>query len=193
MKSRLDQLTVSQFIDMASGNTRVLLERGEFASPANLADAMRGIVFEFKEICDAPGVKQYVMQIERLTKAKINRLLFTMCSNMINLKAHASAREVLAAYGVKVHHMNDTRLEAEIASRLERAKATIEKIEAEKNKCDKEEKTDIRKAFEAQTAAIMAHFKFQIDINTMSASLFAHLIARYNTEMKAILAARKNR
>ena len=55
------------------------------------------------------------------------------------------------------------------------------------------EREKIRAQFDAQTAAIMAHFKFQIDPATIKATLYANLVARHNREIKAQMAALKKK
>ncbi len=115
-----------------------------------------------------------------------------MCQNLINLNEHARAREVLIEYGINAQNMKDQRVAAEVKSRLERAKSTIEKIENE-NRKDKSETINIRREFDSQTAAMMAYFKFQIDTSSMRASVYAHLVARHNREIKAQLAALKKK
>lgn len=88
--------------------------------------------------------------------------------------------------------MNDQRVTAEIKSRLERAKSTIEKIENESKK-DKPGSINFRRVFDTQTAMLMAHFKFQIDTSTMKATVYAHLVDQHNREVKAMRAALKKK
>lgn len=192
MIEKLEQLTVGQFIDLVCGDTSVLTTERDAATEAALVIAMRNIVFEYKEIVDSAGVKGYLSSVEELVKAKISVVIFQMCRNLVSLNEHDRAREVLTEYGVKADTMNDQRVAAEVKSRLERAKSTIAKIEAE-NKKDHSASINIRREFDAQTAAMMAHFKFQIDTSTMKATVYAHLIDRHNKEIKAQLAALKKK
>ena len=191
MKEKLGELTIGQFIDLVCGDTSVLAGKHEIVSESKTAIAMRNIVFEYKEIADQSGARTYLMTVEELIKAKISSVLFTMCNNLVNLREHDRAREVLNVYGINANSMSDQRVTAEIKSRLERAKSTVTRIENESH-TDNSDVTDIRRMFDEQTASLMAYFKFQIDTSSMKATVYAHLVARHNREIKAKLAAMNN-
>ena len=188
MLERLDQLTIGQFIDLVCGDTSVLTSKRDVVTETALVVAMRNIVFEYKEIVDSAGVKGYLSSVEELIKAKVSVVIFQMCQNLVSLNEHDRAREVLIEYGINANSMDNPRVTAEIKSRLERAKSAIAKIENENNN-DTSESINIRREFDAQTAALMAYFKFQIDTSSMKATVYAHLVDRHNKEIKAQLAA----
>lgn len=188
MIEKLEQLSIGQFIDLLCGDTSILTSKREIVSEAKVTNAIRNIVFEYKEIADIAGVRNYLSLMDEMIKAKISSTLFSMCNNLVSLGEHDRAREVMIVYGINAKTMNDQRVAAEIKSRLERAKSTIAHIEEESNS-DKKEESDIRRMFDEQTASMMAYFKFQIDTTTMKATVYAHLIARHNREIKAQLAA----
>ena len=192
MIERLEQLTFGQFVDLVCGDTSVLIGKREVVNEAVLVVAMRNIVFEYKEIVDKAGVSSYLSTIEELIKAKMSVVVFQMCRNLVSLNEHDRAREVLIEYGINANSMNDQRVTAEIKSRLERAKSTIEKIENESKK-DKPGSINFRRVFDTQTAMLMAHFKFQIDTSTMKATVYAHLVDQHNREVKAMRAALKKK
>lgn len=192
MIERLEQLTVNQFVDLVCGDTSVLIGKREVVNEAVLVVAMRNIVFEYKEIVDKAGVSSYLSTIEELIKAKMSVVVFQMCRNLVSLNEHDRAREVLIEYGINANSMNDQRVTAEIKSRLERAKSTIEKIENESKK-DKPGSINFRRVFDTQTAMLMAHFKFQIDTSTMKATVYAHLVDQHNREVKAMRGALKKK
>lgn len=192
MKDTLDQLTIGQFIDLVCGDTSVLTDKREVVSQTKLAVVMRNIVFEYKEIADLSGVKSYLSDIEELIKTKIAVVVFTMCQNLVVLNEFARVRDVLVEYGVDANSKSDQRITAEVRSRLERAKSDVAKIESER-KQDEMGTANIRRMFDEQTAALMAYFKFQIDTSTMKATIYAHLVARHNREIKTKLAAMKKK
>ena len=55
MKERLEQLTLSQFVDLVCGDTSVLLGNHEIGNPNKLAAATRSIVLEYRAIADPGG------------------------------------------------------------------------------------------------------------------------------------------
>ena len=188
MIKKLEQLTIGQFVDLICGDTSVLTGKHEKVSPTRLAIVMRNIVFEYKEIADISRVRTYLFEIEELIKAKMYTVVYTMCSNLVAIKEYARVREILIECGINARSMSEDRLTAEVKSNLERAKSNVAKIEKQRE-ADSKEEINIRREFDAQTAALMAYFKFQIDTSTMRAPLYAHLIARHNAEIKAQLAA----
>ena len=191
MIERLEQLTIGQFIDLVCGDTSVLAGRHEIVPETKMVAAMRNIVYEYREIADPSGAKGYLSIIDELIKAKMLSVLFSMCNNLITLGEHAAVREVMKVCGINTDSMSDLRVAAEIKSCLERAKSSVTRIEAD-SQTDNEDVTDIRRSFDEQTASLMAYFKFQIDTTSMKATVYAHLIARYNREIKAQIAAMKN-
>lgn len=186
MKTRLDQLTVNQFINLLTGNSSVLLRKGEAVSHKKLSKAVRDVLFEYRSIADPAGARIFLAESERLAKARISLTLFSICNILLTTGDEDKVREILTDSGLRVSGMKSSRLAAEIKSRIARAKDTIKRIETERSK-HQDEVPDIRKAFDSQIAALMAHFRFQIDTSTMSASVFAHLIERRNTELKTKL------
>lgn len=191
MIERLDQLTVAEFIDLLCGDTSVITGK-HFVKPDKVADAVRNIIFEYKTISDKAGAGTYLSNIEDVTKAKMELSLYSICSALITLKEYDRVREILDIAGINSHAMSDKRLDIEVKTKTARAKLTLEKLNADQAKNTSED-FDIRREFDSQTAALMSHFKFQIDIQSMKASLYAHLIARYKMEIKAQMAALKKK
>lgn len=190
MKERLEELTVSQFVALVCGDTSVLLRKNEVVAPDKLAKVTRNIVYEYKEIADTAGVRTYVRSSGDYIKAKMAVSLYSICKNMINLGEYDRVREVLAETGLKsAKRLSDKRVAAEVTSRYERAKAEIVKADEARKNEEVPELSKVRSEFDAQTAALMAYFKFQIDTSTMKATVYAHLVARHIREIKAKLAA----
>lgn len=190
MKDKLEYLSISEFIDLVCGEIDVILSKHEIAGEDKKALITRNLIFEYKEIVDPSSVKQYLSVAEEMIKARIEMTLFTMCSNLIDLNEHERAREVMIVYGINARTMNTQRVAAEVKSRLERAKSKVAELQNE-NDADTPTSEKIRKQFDEQTAALMAYFKFQIDTTSMKATVYAHLVARHNREIKAQIAALK--
>lgn len=188
MIERLEELTMGQFIDLICGKTNVLADKEDNITAVKSAIALRNIVMQYREIADPGGSKNYIATVDEYVKAKMSAVIFAMCDSMIKLDAYGNAREVLLEYGIRADRMDNKRLAAEIKSRLNKAKKTISEIEND-NSADNVKASDIRAQFDKQTAAIMAYFKFQIDLDSMKATIFAHLVARYNREIKIQLAS----
>nr|DAP45294.1 MAG TPA: hypothetical protein [Caudoviricetes sp.] len=188
MKTRLEQLTVNEFIELMSGNASVLKSGREQVSKKKLATTMRDIIFEYNLISDPAGARNFLLRAEEKTREEYNIRIFGMCEVLLRLEKYSNVREILAELELNADSMSDKRVAAEVKSRLARAKKNLADLEEE----DKPQPvSDIRNSFDEQTAALMVYFKFQIDTAQMKASVYAHLIARYKSEVKARLAAMK--
>lgn len=191
MIERLEQLSMSRFIDLACGDSSVLLEDGEKADAETLAEIRNSIVQEYREISDPTGNKSHIAFVEEIIKARIAVTVFSMCRNMLSIGAYDNVREVLDSCGISASSMSDARLAAEVSSRLARANRDLDALAAPKD-ADGIPAHELRNSFDAQTASLMSHFKFQIDVSSMKATLYAHLVSLFDRELKAQLAALKN-
>lgn len=189
MKTKLEELTVREFIELVSGNTSVLHSKAEVILPAKLSIIMRNIVFEYKEIADKSGATSYISELDVLLKARMSAVVFSMCQTLVGLRAYDEVRVIMDEYGINVGSLTEAMLKATVDSHLERAKKEVAELEAEQQNDSADKTINIRREFDAQTAALMAYFKFQIDTSTMMATVYAHLVARHNAEIKAQLAA----
>ena len=189
MIERLEQLTMSQFVDMLCGDTGVLLGRHEVAAnPDKVANVVRSIVMEYRAIADPSGSDAYLRHAEDAAKAKMRVVVFTVCSNLVAFKQHGKAREVLLSLGMPASKWNDSRVAGTVKAKLEQARRELDTLNAESEE-SKEREKNVRAQFDTLTATLMAHFKFQIDPGTIRATLYANLVARYDREIKAQMAA----
>lgn len=192
MIGKLEQLTVDQFIDLVCGKVNVILSKHEICSPEKIAITVRNIIIEYRDIADPGDVVGYIRNIEEWIKARMQVILWTMASNLVMFKDYDKARAVLDMYGLPSSAWNEKRIEGEVKSRLAKAQRLLGEIDAERER-QTEDMEKIRSRFDGQTAALMAHFKFQIDTSTMKATIYAHLVARHNDEIKAMKKAMKKK
>ena len=187
MKTRLEQLTIAQFADLLSGEQEVLLEVGEKAPKESLEAATRDIVIEYRAIADPTGLNAYVSHMEAVIKAKMSLVIFKVCDNLIKLGQYTRVVEVLRDYGVDASGWSEARISGTVQAKLMKAEREMKELTEETGL----EIIDPRKQFDSMTAALMAHFRFQIDPATIKATLYANLVARYTREVKAQVAAAK--
>ncbi|MCM1142001.1 MAG: hypothetical protein NC453_25815 [Muribaculum sp.] len=191
MITKLEGLTAAQFIDLVCGDTSVLLSKHEIVSPGKVAIVTRNIVCEYHCLTNEAAFKRHLSRIVDMITIKTEIVLYSICNALIAVKEYPSAREILKSAGINAERMSDQRLTAEVKSRYQRAKLKAEKLETDEVKTM--EAADIRKSFDEQTAAMMAHYKFQINTSTMKATLYAHLVARFNREVKVQMEALKKK
>lgn len=190
MKTRLDQLTTAEFIDLVCGNKDVILGKHEIPNPYKLTIALRNIVMEYRSIADPGGNATYLQRVDAIIKSRIAVTVYSMCQNLVLLQQFDRAREVLIAAGLPAEGWNDKRIESEVHIQLQKSKRAFDEADKDDDNSE-EDKENIRNAFNGMIAAMMAHFKFQIDVVKMMAPVFAHLVARYHAEMKAMKKAMK--
>lgn len=193
MKTKLEQLTLAEFVDLACGRVEVLLEGAEIHGRRELAIVMRDIVMEYRAIADPTGSATYLKRIDGLIKAHMSFLIFTMCQNLVVLGRFDKVKEVLAAFGLTTDGWNDKRVKTEVYVRLQKSKRHKDEYDEEKESDMIQDASEVRNSFNAMIAGMMAHFKFQIDPATMSAAVFAHLVARHNGEIKTMKSAMRRR
>lgn len=188
MKTRLDQLTTAEFVDLVCGDKSVLLGKYEIPNSYNLNISMRNIIMEYRGIADPGGTASYLQRTYALIKARIAIALYTIADSLVALQEYEEARMILIAAGLTAEGWSDKRIESEIHVQLKKHNRAFDELDKEE---DNEEKENIRNAFNSMIAAMMAHFKFQIDAHTMMAPVFAHLVAQYHAEIKAMKIAMK--
>lgn len=188
MRTRLDELTTAEFIELVCGNKDVLLGKHEVPNQYKLTVALRDIVMEYRAIADPGGNAAYLQRVDAIIKSRLTVTVYSMCQNLVLLKQFDRARDVLVAAGLPAGGWDDKRIESEVHIRLQKGKRAVEESDDDDGKLEKD---SIRNAFNAMVAAMMAHFKFQIDVSTMMAPVFAHLTARYHAEVKAMKKALK--
>lgn len=189
MKTRLDQLTAAEFIELMCGNRSVLLADGENADFNEVTIALRNILMEYRAIADPSGSAVYFRHADAVLGARFTVAVLAMCRLLARMGMHTKARDILVVAGLTAEAWDDRRLESEIHIRLQKGKRTMNELDGEEGESDRE---SCRSAFGSLIAAMTAHFRFQIDATTMNADIFAYLVARYNSEVKALRrAARK--
>lgn len=145
---------------------------------------------EYRSIADPGGNATYLQRVDAIIKSRIAVTVYSMCQNLVLLGQLERTREVLIAAGLPAEGWNDKRIESEVHIQLQKSKRAFDEADKDDDNSE-EEKENIRNAFNGMIAAMMAHFKFQIDVVKMMAPVFAHLVARYHAEMKAMKKAMK--
>lgn len=191
MKTSLEELTVNDFVALLGGDISVLEVDFEDVSTEEVATTVRNIVIEYKEIADRSGIERYISDSDDLLKAKMTHIIFAICVSLMKMHEYDRAKSIMDMCCIDTDGMSEIKLEALATSHLEQAKKEISDLESERDAESTKTAINIRREFDAQTAALMAHYKFQIDPSTMMASVYAHLVGRYNREIQAQLATMK--
>lgn len=188
MKEHITQLTMSEYINLICGDTSVLMEKkSEVLSPQKMMQARNTIIYEFRELSDPTGMQSFLIEQEDKTKTDATIILFKMCKNLLEIKEYDGVREILNEYGLNATRMSNEQIDREVTIHLNRAMTLKKKMEEENQDTTEKEITehDIRMSYDKQAAHLMTYFKFQIDLNTIKASVFATMIDQASRELKA--------
>lgn len=138
-------------------------------------------MFEYQSICDSASAKSYLTTARKKEQSKIRQTIFTICNNLYELGRIEEVRSIFREIGIREKRMDDERVKAEIMSGIAKAQREAEQ-EAISQDSDE---TSVRASYDTLTASLMSHFKFQIDTETIKASVYANLVAQCHREVKA--------
>lgn len=182
MKTTLGDLTMSQYIDLLCGDLSVIAHGDGITFKRERI--RRDIILEYQEICDKTTAGQYLVKGRRHAKAKALCTLFSICKTLLENGYIEPVRCIMDEAGVRTRNMTDQRVKAEVLSRLAKAEREIKESGEQQSNDDNDEKK-IRLSFDRQTAMLMSHFKFQIDLKTIKATIYASLVDQCTREIKA--------
>ena len=190
MITSLSKLAMRQYIDLVCGDMSVITETDESVPPAKLVEARKQLIFEYSRLSDDAGSKIFISNHASRVKAKAELTLFQCLNNALALGAFDDVRGVLKEYGI-ARQMDDEQLAAEVKRLLKRATTNIKRMNGEETaKSDKEPSPEeIRTNFDRQAASLMTYFKFQIDLDRITASQFACMVDQAHKQIKAQMAA----
>lgn len=176
MKKRLNQFTMSQFIDIACGDYSSIGAKQEEARAI-----AENIIAQYNDMSDPVSAKARLYEQEKLSRNRCKTVLYATLLNLVNIyKAYDEVREILKTIGsTDVAELEDDKLSARLEQMLKQENFQRDRLEFERSKTEPEKEPtedEIRSSFDRQTARLMAHFKFAITLERISASVYAHLV-----------------
>jgi len=175
MKKRLDQYTVSQFIDIACGDYSSIDADTETAK-----HVAASLMEQYNNASDPVSAKARLLEEENFSRCKAKSTLYRILLNLINVYgAYDDVRDVLNLTGnTNVASRDDESLKGKLEQMLRSEEGSYERIGKERRESIKGEPSEeaFRAFFDRQTAWLMTHFKFSISHETMSASVYANLV-----------------
>lgn len=174
MKKELSRYTMAQFIDIACGDYSCII-----AGTEKKERVAESLIAQYNDMSDPVSAKARLIDREKIARNECKIALLRIILNLINVYgAYQEVRDVLGVCGYS-HLLNrdDEKLKAKLEQMLrseEFLKKRMQEERQEENKDVSEE--DIRNSFDEQTASLMAHFKFSINHEKISASVYANLV-----------------
>lgn len=184
MRTSLSKIMMSDFIECACGNHRVLLDECEDATDKELANAAAKMEYEYRKIVNPSEVKSVIVVEESSRKRHIRKNALTLCRAAAEIEVNEELIEVLVSLGVRCTAENAAK---KIDSELRRIDFEEKREQSKQPDESKTERTeeDIRGYYDKEQAALMAFYKMQIDLRTTTAAVYANLVASADRQMRA--------
>ena len=191
MKKRLNQFTMAQFIDIACGDYSSI-----GAKPEEARAIAENIIAQYNDMSDPASAKARLYEQEKFSRNRCKIVLFSTLLNLVNIyKAYDEVRDILKSIGSSdVAELEDEKLAARLEQILKQEKFQHDRMEYERSKSDADKEPtedEIRSSFDRQTARLMAHFKFAITLERISASVYANLVNMAIRQQRAQTASSK--
>lgn len=175
MKKRLDQFTMAQFIDIACGDYSSI-----GADPDTSKQVANSLLEQYNNMADPVSAKTRLLEDERRYRSDARIKLYRIFLNLINVyDAYDEVRDILLIIKEdKIARRGKDSLKAKIEQMLRSEESQYERMENERKQSSPGtfSEDEFRASFDMQTARLMAHFKFSINIETVSASVYANLV-----------------
>lgn len=180
MKTRLDQLTLRDLIELSCGDSSVLLDNGETPSEQVKLSCARQILSEYKELASPNQAKKDMIEEEELTKLRMKDKCLSICLALCSQERPDMARDVLLELDVKPNLIDtDEKVQPSCKAMLADVEYEIKRIE-ELNEEDSRKKVakpeDARKTWYSEIAFVMSMLKMSIDPASVNAAIYANLV-----------------
>lgn len=179
---KLSELTMDEYIRILDGDTRLL------RCPVDeRSKAIGELQYEFNNIASPKDTRLALAEAGDRAKLKTTVLLLSICKMLCACGAVGEVKGLLSELGINAQPLSVQAVDAVVTERLKRANDELRRG----NEDGIDEHKSARSVYEKLTATLMSHFKFQIDLRSISASLYANLIAQCENEIKALMSAMK--
>lgn len=190
MKKRLNELLLSEFIDLLCGDASVL--NGHLTDKKNIENVRNAIIFEYQTIADENGTQSFLLNHEECYKRRSTILLFQICQNLINMNSINEVNAILSLYGLNMSNKTEMIIKRDIEAYIKRYQSELNRIEDSNNDtAPKQSPQRIREDFDKEIAVMSMYVKFPIMAQTINASVYAYMLNQVKAEIKAKMALLK--
>lgn len=187
MIGTLSKLKLLDFIELvAVGNVEVLRESPQ--EEYNDLKKMAGeLIYSYQSIVNPSGQKIILMDKEDNLKVQYKLTLCKILKIMIGIGVHNEVVNVLEGLGYHVEELSDAE------KRIDRIKAEAEYLQHRlKGGTEQTMKTsdEVHAAFDKEIAFLMTYFKMNIDVNMISAGVYANMLHQADVELKRKISRR---
>lgn len=189
MKTRLDQLTMAEFIDMLCGNTGVIAEQGEPVAEEEVEKVVSDLANRYKSIVDPAGSKSAVIRDARLGKRGMRIMFLRLCAALLRVGDKENVYEMLTEYGWDVKEKKPDDVSRKCEREFKRLEAEEKREREKRDACTAESAEDdseesVRARFSAELASIITYYKMPISFSAITADVYANIVARAYREAR---------
>lgn len=186
MKTRLNELSLSQFICLVCGENTVLLDIGEDYDEEFLSNQASELIASYRQITDKANFCAWLLEQEEILKNKFKVQLFRICHVLLDYELYAEVRSLLGMAGENVDNVPDEELSSKMEQLLNFLLFEMRRNEDMKGNEDKKAHSfdEIRAAFDEEIAFLMTYFKMPIDMNSVNAAIYANMVHQADMEIK---------
>ena len=187
MKKRLNELMLSEFIDLLCGDTSVL--NAHTLDKKNIENIRNSIIFEYQKIADENGTQSFLINHEEIYKLRSTIILFQICQNLINMNGIEEAKSILSLYGLNMFNKSESIIKRDIEAYIKRYKSELKRIENSNNDTEPEQSPQsIISDFNKEIAVMSMYVKFPIVAQSINASVYAYMLNQVKAEIKEKMA-----
>lgn len=185
MKSRLNEISLAQFIELLCGNYNVLFDDGDLNDDVGLKECANSLIASYRFISDKTSMKALLVDREDSVKSNMKVFFLRICNMLVLQEEFADVRSLLAMIDEDVSGIGDDILGEKIAELLRYAIFEQHRNEDAQKKENKVAPSpdDIRSYYDAEIAFIMTYVKMSIDMHQINAAVYANIVNQVNVDI----------
>lgn len=180
MKTRLDQLTLHNLIELSCGDSSVLLDKDEAPTENVKLACAQQIMSEYKELATPTQAKMDMIEAEEIQKLRMKEKCLHICLALISQERSDMAKDVLLELDVNENLLkSEEAIKSRCNAMLDEVKYEIKRLAElaeERGQKKQQTVTEIRKAWFGEIAFVMSTLKMSIDPATTNAAVYANLV-----------------
>ena len=187
MKTRLDQLTLQQLIDLSCGEYAVLCENDELPTDKELVPKVTSIIAEYRAIASPAQARMELMDAEKMSKFGLKEKCARICMLLCMVGRWKKAREVLTKLGIEeVHLSTEEAVIARCQAIIGEVKYETERMAQMKSKSKGPISADqVRREWYSEIAGVMSTLKVPVPMD-INAAIYANLVHQAVERNKAL-------
>lgn len=179
MKTRLDQLTLHNLIELSCGDSSVLLDKDETPTETVKLACAQQMMSEYKELATPTQARMDMIEAEEIQKLRMKEACLHICLALISQGRSDMAKDVLLELDVNENLLkSEDAIKSRCKAMLDEVKYEIKRLAelAEERGQKKQTASDMRKAWFGEIAFVMSTLKMSIDPATTNAAVYANLV-----------------